>query len=196
MATITRRKLIQASPLVLAGSQALLSAGANAAPRRSPACDMDGPLTPDQIEGPYFKPASPQRMTLLDDTIQGERMIVEGTVYDANCKPILGALLDFWQADGNGEYDNTNFGLRGHQYVDGEARFHLETVVPGYYPRRTRHIHVKVQAPGHPILTTQLYFPEDPGNKRDPLFDKGLAMKMSERGGRKVGWYDFVLAVF
>ena len=33
-----------------------------------------------------------------------------------------------------------------------------------------RHYHVKVQAANGPVLTTQLYFPDDPGNARDPLF--------------------------
>ncbi len=157
---------------------------------------MMGRGRPVQTAGPYFKPASPQRMSLLEDNLEGERLIVEGTVYNGNCKPILGALINFWQADGNGEYDNHNFRLRGHQYVDGEGRFHLETVLPGYYPGRTYHIHVKVQAPGQPILTTQLYFPGDPENRRDSLHNSELDMTMSERSGRKVAWFNFILDVY
>jgi len=58
-----------------------------------------------------------------------------------------GALLDFWQADAAGDYDNTGFRLRGHQFSGADGRFRLATVVPGLYPGRTRHIHVKVQRP-------------------------------------------------
>jgi N-hydroxyarylamine O-acetyltransferase len=43
----------------------------------------------------------------------------------------------------------------------------VETVVPGLYPGRTRHIHVKVQRPGGSILTTQLYVPDEPRNATD-----------------------------
>ena len=47
----------------------------------------------------------------------------------------------------------------------------FETIVPGKYPGRTRHYHVKVQAPGRSILTTQLYFPGEPGNDGDRIFE-------------------------
>lgn len=196
MALLTRRKIVQSCSLLLGATTNFVGLSARAAPRTTPACGEEDPLTQGQTEGPYFKPASPQRMSLLENEVAGERIIVEGTVYNGYCKPILGALIDFWQADGNGKYDNKTFLLRGHQYVDGEGRFHLETVMPGHYPGRTRHIHVKVQAPGHPILTTQLYFPDDPENRRDTLHDSNLEMRMSERRGRKVAWFDFILDVY
>ena len=197
MPLLTRRKIVQFCPAFIGVSAGLnVSRLVQAAPRATPKCADDGPLTPGQTEGPYFKPASPQRMSLLEKHVEGERLIVEGTVYNGYCKPILGALIDFWQADGNGVYDNQSFKLRGHQYVDGEGRFHLETVVPGYYPGRTRHIHLKVQAPGEPILTTQLYFAGDPGNHRDSLHNRALDMKLSERRGRKVALGDIFLGVY
>ena len=92
----------------------------------------------------------------------GERLIVTGYVLDQDCKPVAGALLDFWQADGEGVYDNEGYRLRGRQYTDAEGRYRLETVIPGEYPGRTEHIHVKAQAPGGRVLTTQLYFPASP----------------------------------
>ena len=91
-------------------------------------------------------------------------------VVGTSCRPVERALLDFWQADSNGEYDNQGYRLRGHQFTDAKGRFHLETVVPGLYTGRTRHIHVKVQAPNRPVLTTQLYFPGEPANERDGIF--------------------------
>jgi protocatechuate 3,4-dioxygenase beta subunit len=67
--------------------------------------------------------------------------------------------------------------LRGHQFTDDQGRYTLETVVPGLYPGRTRHFHVKVQAPNGPALTTQLYFPDEPDNARDRIFHPALIMQ-------------------
>ena len=102
--------------------------------------------------------------------------------------------MDFWQADPEGEYDNVGFRLRGHQYTDREGRWRLETVVPGLYPGRTRHVHVKVQAPHGRPLTTQLFFPGEPRNLRDGIFDPELMMAIREQGGREAGRFHFVLA--
>jgi protocatechuate 3,4-dioxygenase beta subunit len=91
-----------------------------------------------------------------------------------DCTPLAGVLLDFWQADGEGQYYSQDYRLRGHQFTDGEGRYRLETIVPGRYPGRTRHLHVKVQAPRGPVLTTQLYFPGETGNRTDPIFSAAL----------------------
>ena len=86
------------------------------------------------------------------------------------------ALVDFWQADDRGQYDNTGYRLRGHQFTDDTGHYRLETIVPGLYSGRTRHIHVKVQAPNQPVLTTQLYFHGEPANQRDFIFNPDLVM--------------------
>ena len=99
-------------------------------------------------------------------------------------------MLDFWHADESGEYDNQGFRYRGHQFTDAEGRYRLETIVPAEYPGRARHIHVKLQAPKNRILTTQLYFPGDPGNRRDALYLPELAMRMAAPGA---GQFDFVI---
>jgi protocatechuate 3,4-dioxygenase beta subunit len=104
-------------------------------------------------------------------------------------------LLDAWQADARGEYDNAGFTLRGHQFTGEGGRYALETVVPGLYPGRTRHIHVKVQAPGQAALTTQLYFPGEPQNRRDGLYDPALLVEMRDAADGKVATFDFVLRV-
>ena len=69
----------------------------------------------------------------------------------------------------------------------------LDTIVPGLYPGRTRHIHVKVQAPRGKVLTTQLYFPSEPSNESDGLFDEALLVSVREAKGSKNGAFDFVL---
>jgi len=110
-----------------------------------------------------------------------------------DCKPITRVILDFWQADAQGEYDNTGFRLRGHQLTDDAGRYRLESVVPGIYPGRTRHFHVNVQAPGQPLLTTQLYFPGESGNQRDGIFDPDLVMKVRDGDGGKLATFVFVI---
>src|SRR5204862_188663 len=80
------------------------------------------------------------------------------------------------------EHDNAGFRLRGHQLTDAEGRYRLETILPGVYPGRTRHIHVKAQAPSRPALTTQLYFPGEAGNARDGIFDPELLVAFAEAG--------------
>jgi protocatechuate 3,4-dioxygenase beta subunit len=147
--------------------------------------------TPPETEGPFFKPSSPQRITLIEPASKAPRLAVSGRVLTADCKPAANALLDFWHADENGDYDNRGFRYRGHQFTDAEGRYRLETILPAVYPGRTRHIHVKVQPPGGRILTTQLYFPHEPENQRDSLFRRELAMQMPERGQ---GAFDFVVA--
>src|SRR5438132_4343948 len=115
-------------------------------------------LTPTQTEGPYFKPGSPARTSLIEGGITGTRLVLSGRVLTLACAPVAGATLDFWQADAAGTYDNSGYRLRGHQLSDAAGRYYLETILPGEYPGRTEHIHVKVRAPGKAVLTTQLYF--------------------------------------
>ena len=62
-------------------------------------------------------------------------------------KPVPNALIDFWQADARGAYDNSGYRFRGHQFTNAKGQYTLFTLVPGLYPGRTKHIHVKVQAP-------------------------------------------------
>lgn len=189
---LTRRRLLE---LGLALSVPLVAAArAAAAPLQvTPACADDDEPTPPQTEGPYFTPHSPRRRSLLEPGLPGTRLTVTGFVLTPSCRPVPRALLDFWHADAQGVYDNEGYRLRGHQLTDSAGRFRLETVVPGLYTGRTRHIHVKVQAPGSPVLTTQLYFPRVPRNARDGIFDPALLMRVRRAGARRLGRFDFVL---
>ncbi|WP_408528538.1 dioxygenase family protein [Paraburkholderia fungorum] len=134
-------------------------------------------------------------MSLLEPGINGTKIVLTGRVWSTRCRPVSGALLDFWHANDAGEYDVEGFRLRGHQFADSEGRYRLETIVPGLYPGRTRHFHVTVQPPNGPILTTQLYFPSERRNARDALFDRRLLMTIDDDGEQKAARFDFVLAV-
>jgi protocatechuate 3,4-dioxygenase beta subunit len=92
-------------------------------------------------------------------------------------------------------YDNVGYTLRGHQFSDAAGAYQLETIMPGVYTGRTRHIHVKVQAPNQPVLTTQLYFPDEAENASDGIFDASLVMEMGQDGDAQTGSFQFVLEV-
>ena len=160
----------------------------------TPECgDDDDDPTPAQTEGPYYTPNTPQRASLLEPGMAGTKLTLSGQVLSTECAPVARALIDFWQADDAGQYDNVGFRLRGHLFTDDQGRYTLETIVPGLYPGRTRHIHVKVQAPNRPVLTTQLYFPGEAGNARDGIYRQELLMALRDVTGGKAGTFDFVL---
>jgi protocatechuate 3,4-dioxygenase beta subunit len=152
-----------------------------------------GRATPAETEGPYFKAGSPERRSLLEPGLSGTHLLLTGVVTTADCKPVAGALLDFWQADAAGRYDNAGWRLRGHQQTDAEGKYSLETVVPGEYPGRTVHIHVKVQAPSRQVLTTQLYFPGVGRNQQDSIFNPDLLMQVRDGEAGKAATFNFVV---
>lgn len=162
----------------------------------TPACgDDDDEPTLAQTEGPYYTPNTPERTSLLEEGITGTRLHLTGFVLATSCAPIARALVDFWHCDDAGVYDNQGYRLRGHQFTDEQGRYTLTTIVPGLYPGRTRHIHVKVQAPNRPVLTTQLYFPNEPANERDRIFHPSLVVESSEGAEGMDATFNFVLAL-
>jgi protocatechuate 3,4-dioxygenase beta subunit len=117
--------------------------------------------TPPDAEGPYFLDNTPQRDSLVEPGMSGERLIVSGYVLTVDCLPLASVRLEFWQADANGQYDLQGYRLRGHLFTDANGYYRLETILPAIYGGRPRHIHVKVLLPSGGGLTTQLYFPGD-----------------------------------
>lgn len=174
-------------------SAAMIGAGSAWRAHAEPVNTAARAPTPSSTEGPFFKAGSPQRVSLQKKGAPGSRLLLTGRVVSTAGVPISNAKLDFWQADSNGEYDNTGFRFRGHQYTDKDGRYSLETVIPGTYPGRTPHIHVKVQAPNRPPLTTQLYLPNHPRNRTDSLYRPGLDVTLHDAPNGKEASFDFVL---
>jgi protocatechuate 3,4-dioxygenase beta subunit len=161
----------------------------------TPAChDGDEPTLPE-TEGPFFKPRSPQRSDLREPGLPGQSVELYGRVLTRACRPVAGAIVDLWQADDAGEYDNKGFRLRGHVFTDSEGRYTFRTIVPGLYPGRTRHFHAKIQAPKGPLLTTQFYFPNEPGNHTDAFFHRELVMQVALAADALKARFDVVLAM-
>jgi protocatechuate 3,4-dioxygenase beta subunit len=116
-------------------------------------------------------------------------------VLTRSCRPLPGAVVDLWHADEKGEYDNIGFRYRGHIITGPDGAYRFRTIVPAVYTGRARHYHVKVQAPGSRLLTTQLYFPNEPANSRDGLFQRELVMRVADAGDGFTGRFDFVLNI-
>lgn len=168
-----------------------------------------GPLdctpTADNILGPYYRPGAPFVDDLTTPTMEGTRFNLSGKVLDPDCQPIAGALLDFWQADDDGGYDNDGvadpppdeYVLRGRVETDANGSYSLRTIIPGHYLNgnqyRPAHIHVTVSAAGHESLTTQLYFEGDPYNDIDPFIIDTLIMPLTDVGDEKSSVFDIVL---
>jgi protocatechuate 3,4-dioxygenase beta subunit len=107
------------------------------------------PPTRADMLGPFYKPDAPVRSRT------GDGLVVSGTVRSAaTCAPLPGARIEWWSADTRGEYQDS---LRATQTADSDGRYRYETVFPGLYPGRPAHLHVRLSAPGHRVLVTQVY---------------------------------------
>lgn len=161
----------------------------------TPQCKDGNEATPRQTEGPFFKPSSPLRSDLREPGMAGRAVELSGLVLTRSCRPVAGVLVDLWHADAQGNYDIRGNRCRGHQFTDAEGRYRFTTIMPALYSGRARHFHVKVQAPRQSVLTTQLYFPNEPLNNRDGLFNRALLMRVAEAeaGGALAARFDFIL---
>jgi len=162
------------------------ASGAEALP--TPVCNG---LTPAAAEGKSYLPNTPERAVLREAGMAGAPLRLSGYVLGPDCAPIPGAWLDFWQADADGVYGTGSFRLRGHQFTDADGRYTLETILPGAASGRAPRLYVKVQAPGGPVLTTQLFFPDDPANANDAEFQPALVVTPGDEGEAS---FDFVVA--
>jgi catechol 1,2-dioxygenase len=137
------------------------------------------------IEGPYYIPGAPElpaeaALPMRDDE-PGTPLVFQGQVRAVDGTPLAGASLEIWHADDHGYYSQfapgiPEWNLRGSVTADGEGRFAISTMQPapyqiptdgacgalirsaGWHAWRPAHLHLKVTAPGHQLITTQLYF--------------------------------------
>ncbi|MFI5685565.1 dioxygenase [Streptomyces sp. NPDC051636] len=173
----------------------------------TPSCK--GEETPALMEGPLFKPNSPERTNLLTPSVStGVYLQLRGLVYDTACTPVPDCQIEFWQCDQYGDYDTAGFTLRGHQRTTARGTYQLDTIIPrdywGRWGQRAPHIHAQVQAPDGPVLITQLFFPDDTEaydrdfaalNARDRLLNRACTLTLEkQQSGGYVGAFDFVIA--
>jgi protocatechuate 3,4-dioxygenase beta subunit len=162
----------------------------------SAALGCTAPATPlvQLTEGPYYKANPPQNATLRTAGATGTALTLTGYVVSKSCQPIAGAKLDFWQADGAGNYDNSGYSFRGWQLTDANGAYRLETVIPGLYPGRTEHIHFKVTVNGQ-TYTSQLFFPGVSQNSSDSIYSEQMLVKLNTTTSPVAGTFTFVINV-
>jgi protocatechuate 3,4-dioxygenase beta subunit len=169
--------------------------------------------TAPNILGPFYRPQAPFRSELAEGVPGGIPLRVSGRVLDTDCTPIAGALIEVWQTDHQGRYDNDSeaFQLRGRLEADAQGRYQFESVIPGRYVigesisdygsreaiYRPRHVHFKISKPGFEPLITQLYFKGDPYNTEDPFVVDSLIATFEQHGSgtdeRWIATFDIVL---
>ena len=152
------------------------------------------PYTISERTGPVFDPGI-IRAQDNDLTAQhqgepiGERILVHGRIFDEDGKPVGGALVEVWQANAAGRYRHRmdqhhapldpNFTGFGRMMTDDEGYYRFMTIKPGAYPWgnhanawRPAHIHFSLFGAGIlSRLVTQMYFPGDPLQPLDPIFN-------------------------
>jgi protocatechuate 3,4-dioxygenase beta subunit len=119
----------------------------------------------------------------------GERITVSGQVLDTTGRPLRNTLVEVWQANAAGRYRHRddrwpapldpNFSGAGRCLTDDEGRYRFTTVKPGAYPWgnhdnawRPAHIHFSLLGDAFlQRLVTQMYFPGDPLQAFDPIFN-------------------------
>ena len=146
------------------------------------------------IEGPYYVPAAPEQgangTIPMRDGEAGTPLTWTGTITSTDGTPLDGAKVELWHADADGFYSQfapgiPEWNLRGNFRTDAAGGFEIRTIQPapyqiptdgscgkliaaaGWHAWRPAHLHVKVSAPGHELLTAQLYFPGDEHNDDD-----------------------------
>jgi protocatechuate 3,4-dioxygenase beta subunit len=174
------------------------SAGADGTGDACLAADGACAQTADNILGPFYKEGAPFRSDLTSGVSVSKVLEVRGRVVGCDCEtPLADAIVDIWQADESGAYDNTGYLLRGRMLTDTDGQYLYSSVLPGAYLNgsqyRPKHIHYKVTHPSASGLVTQLYFQGDPYIPQDPFVKDALVMPLSEDSGIYRVTFDIVL---
>ena len=171
-------------PTATSGATATASASTNATVAAASCASPAAALT-QLTEGPS---------TITATGVAGTPFVLTGFVLTKSCAPLANARVDFWQADGNGNYDDAGYTLRGWQLTDANGAYRLETVIPGLYPGRTEHIHVKVTPAGGQTYTTQLFFPGVSQNSNDSIYAANMLINLSSASATpRTGTFNFIV---
>jgi protocatechuate 3,4-dioxygenase alpha subunit len=146
--------------------------------------------TPSQTVGPFFSLGLTRKRAnvLVSDATQGERIRIEGRVFDGEGKPVPDAMIEIWQANAHGRYhhpedkqekplDSSFMGF-GRCETDANGVYWFETIKPGSVPGsgsspQAPHLNVIVFARGMLVHAfTRIYFADEPVNQADPILSR------------------------
>lgn len=126
-------------------------------------------LLPEQTAGPFPLDEQFNRRDITEG-VPGQPMRLGFRVVDAACEPLPASSVEIWHCDATGDYSafvdggggkdeavGTTF-LRGTQSADEDGIVEFLTIVPGWYPGRAVHIHLRARVEGGLVLTSQVYF--------------------------------------
>jgi protocatechuate 3,4-dioxygenase beta subunit len=157
--------------------------------------DDDSGATASDVEGPMYTVEPPFREKIYEE-YEGmgddDPLFVRGTVTSTDGSPLPEAVVDVWQTGPAGGYDvwddrQPEGNFRGRIKASGDGAYQFQTMLPkpytvptvgpvgryleaiGQHPWRPAHIHLKVTAPGHKTLVTQVFFPDDPYLENDTI---------------------------
>jgi len=174
----------------------------NQTPSSAQSSQVTGVITPcnvtePTVQGPEYTANPPIRQGQdFAQGIPGERLVLSGKVLNhMTCKPVQGAVLDIWQTNSTGDYDYKGFNLRGKIVTDKDGNYVLNTVYPESLQldniTRPSHIHVIVGVPGQPLITTQVYFEDQPNDAY--LKDSLIVKPVIDANGTKIAHFDFLV---
>ena len=156
---------------------------------------LPGGATETTVLGPFYVGNPPVRALGSDisDGEEGEPLWAEGTIYDADGNPLVGATVDTWHSDADGYYDvqkpeDDELHMRARFITDENGRYWFRSIVPAYYPipndgpvgkmlqsqgrhpYRPAHVHFMIAAPNHETLVTHVFLEGDPYLDSDVVF--------------------------
>jgi len=179
-----------------------------------------GKATESTVLGPFFvagAPELPLGANIARAGTPGEPCVVDCTVKGPRGEPVAGAVIDVWEAGGDGFYDvqkpeGTN--LRARFRSDAQGRFRFRCVKPvsypvphdgpvgkmlvacGRHPMRPGHLHFMIEAPGYDKLVTHLFVKGDKYLDSDAVFGVKQSLVVDFRknaAGEAECRYGFVL---
>jgi catechol 1,2-dioxygenase len=181
--------------------------------RSGSAMGIEGPFYFEgapRLDSPYVLPQRPDE--------PGDPLVFRGTARSTSGVTLGGAVVDMWQADADAKYSNVHpdvpkWNLRGCFASEPDGTFEVRTIVPppyeipgggptgsvlralGRHCFRPAHLHVKVSAPGHETLTSQLYFRGDQYLDSDAAnaVRDGLVVSLDRAQDGYLATYDFVV---
>ena len=179
-----------------------------------------GNATESTVLGPFYVEGAPEMKmgaNIAGPGTPGEPCVVSGTVKDMEGKPVAGALMDIWEAQGDGFYDVQKPGglnARARFRTGADGKYWLHCVKPtsypvphdgpvgkmltatGRHPMRPGHLHFKIAAPGFDTLVTHLFVKGDEYLDSDAVFGVKQSLILDFRknpAGEYETRYDFVL---